>query len=105
VPAPPNPLRRHEGLERAAALLAAGADLDASLKQSGYRAARSSVVRMTSNIPVIELVAMFADRNCALVAEPAFADIGIHILDGGLIAVLAVPYDDRQYNPETRANP
>ena len=74
MPAPPEALRRHEALERAAALLVTGADLDSSLKQAGYRATRSSVVRMTSNIPVIELVAMFASRNCALIANPAFAE-------------------------------
>ena len=92
MPAPPEALRRHEALERAAALLVTGADLDSSLKQAGYRATRSSVVRMTSNIPVIELVAMFASRTCALIANPAFAEIGILVLDGGMIALLATPF-------------
>ena len=92
APAVREPLRRNEALERAAGLLAAGTDLDASLKQAGYRAARSSVVRMASNVPPAELITMFAQRNCALIVEPVFIDIGIHLQAGAITALLAQPF-------------
>lgn len=96
--APPEkrePLRRSEALERAAALLVAGADLDASLKQAGYRSTRSNVARMTSNVSPAELVNMFTDRNCALIADPALLDIGVHLEPGGITALLAAPFAPR----------
>jgi uncharacterized protein YkwD len=86
------PLRRSEALERAAALLVAGADLAASLKQAGYRATRSNVVRITSNVSAEELVALFTDRNCALIADPALLDIGVRLETGAITALLAAPF-------------
>lgn len=96
-PAPParEPLRRNQALERAAALLAAGADLDAGLQQAGYRATRSSVARMTSNVAPAELVGLFAARNCALIVEAVFIDIGIHLQPGAITALLAQPFAPR----------
>ncbi len=92
APALREPLRRNEALERAAALLAAGADLDASLQQAGYRATRSNVVRLASNLSPAELISMFANRYCVLIAEPAFLDIGVYLQAGAITAVLAEPF-------------
>jgi uncharacterized protein YkwD len=88
----PDPLRRSEALERAAALLTAGSDLNASLKQAGYRSSRSSVVRMTSNVSATELITTLAGRQCALLNDPSFSDIGIHLENGGITVVVAQPF-------------
>ena len=94
-PPRPEPLRRSEALERAAAFLSAGTDLDASLQRAGYRSSRSSVVHMTSNVSSAELITMLAERQCVLLGDPAFADIGIHLEDGGITVVVAQPFAPR----------
>jgi hypothetical protein len=85
------PLRQNKALERAAALLASGIDLDAALNRVGYRAKRSHVLSMASNASPAELALQFVKRHCELIADPALLDIGIHLRPGAMTAVLAVP--------------
>lgn len=92
LPPRPQPLRRSEALERAAALLSTGTDLDASLKQAGYRATRSSVVRMASNLSPSELVTTFTSRQCPMLSDTSYTDIGIHLAAGSITAVVAMPF-------------
>ena len=47
---------------------------------------------MASNVSANELVAMFVNRQCALITDPAFADIGIHLEAGGITALLGAPF-------------
>ena len=88
-------LRRNAALERAAALLASGSDLESSLKQAGYRASRCSVAHMASNVAPDELIRMFAERNCALIAERGFTDVGVHLQAGAITALLAEPFSPK----------
>ncbi len=103
APAKREPLRRAEALERAATLLAAGADLESSLKQTGYRATRSHVVRLANNVSTVELITLFANRYCALIADPELLDIGIQLPPGEILAVLAAPFAPRVVDSQEEA--
>jgi len=98
------PLRQSAQLERAAALLAAGTDLDAALKQAGYRANRSHVLNMASNVVPAELTLMFVKRHCELIADPSLLEVGFHQQPGALTAVLAVPFVPTAAEAKIQAN-
>ncbi|MFM9967703.1 MAG: CAP domain-containing protein [Burkholderiales bacterium] len=85
-------LRRNDLLEQAAALLSKGSDLAASLKQAGYRASRSSVARLASNVSTDELVTMFVERQCLQITDANFMDLGIHLEPGSITVLLAAPF-------------
>lgn len=89
------PLRRNQALERAAALLNSGADLETSLRQAGYRATRSNVVRMTGKVSAEVLVAQLTESQCALIADPALLEIGVHLQPGSITVIFAAPFAPR----------
>jgi uncharacterized protein YkwD len=80
-------------LERAAALLAQGKPLDESVKEAGYRAARSAYIHISgggSREQILDLLQ--TGRYCAQLQDAESADIGIYQDVRQLWILMAAPF-------------
>jgi uncharacterized protein YkwD len=76
---PDKPLVASEQLDRAAAAVADGAEVTAAIAAAGYRATSSASIRASTPGGKDDAVAReLAEHFCHLVADPDFADIGVH---------------------------
>ena len=76
---PDKPLAASEYLDRAAAAVADGAEATAAIAAAGYRAKSSASIRVSTPRGKDDAVAReLAEHFCHLVADPEFADIGVH---------------------------
>ena len=82
-------LRRDARLDRAAAALAAGKDLNEALQSADYRATQAALLEASGNAASIERV--LAEKGCKDILEAAYRDIGF-AQDGRTSRILlAVP--------------
>ena len=76
---PEKPLLADSHLDVAAAAVAGGADVSAAIAAAGYRARSSASIRVSTSRGKDDAVAKeLAEHFCHLVANPEFADIGVH---------------------------
>lgn len=85
-------LRRSASLDRAAAALASGADLQAATTGAGYRATRAAVLEVTGTSDAA-LSQALAKRGCKDLADPAYREVGLAARGGAAWIVLAAPLD------------
>src|ERR1043166_4940906 len=86
------PLTRQPALERAALSVALGRTLQESIKASGYRATRASVISVTGSGLSERTLAQLGPGYCQKLLDPAFGEIGIHQDERHLWIVLAAPF-------------
>jgi uncharacterized protein YkwD len=84
-PAAQPALRVDPHLDRAAALLAAGRELEDALTASGYRAVQAAVLEVSGSPAAIERA--LADRGCKDIADAVYRDLG-SVADGGKAWIL-----------------
>ncbi len=76
---PDKPLVANTLLDSAAAAVADGAEPAAAISAAGYRARSSASIRVSTSRGKDDAVArQLVDHFCHLVADPDFADIGVH---------------------------
>lgn len=76
---PDNPLVANTYLDTAAAAVADGAEPAGAIAAAGYRAKSSASIRVSTSRGRDDAVAkQLVDHFCHLVADPDFADIGVH---------------------------
>ncbi len=76
---PDKPLVASEQLDMAAAAVVAGAEVTDAIAAAGYRAKSSASIRVSTSRGKDDAVAReLAEHFCHLVADPDFADIGVH---------------------------
>lgn len=76
---PDKPLVASEQLDSAAAAVAGGTEVTAAIAAAGYRAKSSASIRVSTPRGKDDAVAReLAEHFCHLVADPDFADIGVH---------------------------
>ena len=76
---PEKPLVANTLLDAAAAAVADGAEPNAAIAAAGYRAKSSASIRVSTSRGKDDAVAkQLVDHFCHLVADPEFADIGVH---------------------------
>jgi len=76
---PDNPLVPNSQLDAAAAAVAGGAEVTAAIAAAGYRAKSSASIRASTPGGKDDAVAReLAEHFCHFLADPEFADIGVH---------------------------
>lgn len=76
---PDSPLVSSARLDSAAAAIADGADVTEAIAAAGYRAKSSASLRVSTSKGKDDVVAReLSEHFCHLVADPEFADIGVH---------------------------
>ena len=88
------PLAAKPELGRAAAGIARGGELAASIKASGYRAAASNAIRISGGSES-EQLELLQKKHCADLLDPDASDIGVHRNPGQTVIVLATPFNPR----------
>ena len=86
------PLRMERRLENAAIALFRGTDLNAAVKQAGYRATRTFVITISGPADDATLEAILRKSYCARLADPTLADVGVHQQSERTVIVLAAPF-------------
>ena len=86
------PLAVKPELEQAAAAMAQGSGLAGSVEQTGYRATRSSSIKISGGGSAEERLARLQEKYCATLLNPATTDIGIYQDARQLMIVLAAPF-------------
>lgn len=90
-PAPQPALRANARLDRAAALLAAGRDLEDALKASGYLAVQAAILEASGSPAAIERA--LVERGCKDIANAVYRDLGIAADGGKAWILLAAPLE------------
>jgi uncharacterized protein YkwD len=86
-------LRPHAALERAAAELARGGQLQESLQAAGYRATRSSVFSIRGDAVGAQAAEILANRSyCRQLQDAGMTEIGIYLDARQLWIVTAAPF-------------
>ena len=76
---PDKPLAASSQLDAAAAAVAGGAEVTDAIAAAGYRARSSASIRVSTSRGKDDAVAKeLVDHFCHLVADPEFADVGVH---------------------------
>jgi uncharacterized protein YkwD len=70
------PVRANPKLREAAERIAAGETLDSALKNAGYRADRSALLRLTGSVSDQEIVQSLRAKLCATVSDAGLAEAG-----------------------------
>jgi uncharacterized protein YkwD len=91
LPAVDRPLTPRAQLDEAAQRVSRGEKLETATSASGYRAKRSSSIRISTTQGDDGVVRMLARRFCAIVADPGLHDIGAYRRGDETWMVLAAP--------------
>jgi uncharacterized protein YkwD len=76
---PDKPLAASSQLDTAAEAVAGGAEVTDAIAAAGYRAKSSASIRVSTSRGKDDAVAKeLVDHFCHIVADPAFADVGVH---------------------------
>jgi uncharacterized protein YkwD len=86
------PLKPQPALERVARALSQGGELQASLKEAGYRATRARALSLTGDGVDARAEALLAQRSCGELREPGVTEVGVYADARQLWIVMATPF-------------
>lgn len=87
-----SPLRLRAALDDAASAAARGAQLEAALKSSGYRATEAQVISVSGAGARAKLQTILAGRFCAQVGAAKLSEAGVYETRSQLWIILAAPF-------------
>lgn len=91
----PQPLAPQPALEQAARALAGGKSLQDGLKDAGYRATRSVLIKLVGTGAPERILAKLGQDFCAQLTAAAYSDVGIHQDAHQVWIVMAAPFAPR----------